>query len=364
MKIFTKNNSVKFIKTSSALLSGLFDFSSEFAKDGYYSIQGNKKINKLVSQLGLKNKKFNLKKIHLKNKYPYIDASVIGGLTAMEMARKGIPTDVENAYMFAFPIKQEEVSFLEAWDEMSSYEERLGFISAVKGKLFEIKYTDYLNNNLEEGYIASMASSANQTGWDIKVEGPDKEIAQLLQLKATDSASYVNDAIAKYPEIDIVSISDLQGQMTLIAPSANITLTEISNSDLLTEIITETERSSLFFPSIPLLSLGFIVFDSYRKKDISEYQKNHNIGKRSGNLFVNSTILISSTPFIGIPLIIGKELIFANAKKKRILIQYLKNQIKQQKKSEKVWDKQVSRRSFIQGLTAVSLVSMKPKKIF
>ena len=52
MKIFTKNNSVKFIKTSSALLSGLFDFSSEFAKDGYYSIQGNKKIK----NINIKNK--------------------------------------------------------------------------------------------------------------------------------------------------------------------------------------------------------------------------------------------------------------------------------------------------------------------
>ena len=36
---------------------------------------------------------------------------------------------------------------------------------------------------------------------------------------------------------------------------------------------------------------------------------------------------------------------------------YLKSQIKQQRKSEKVWNKQVSRRSFLKGLAAASFVS-------
>jgi len=361
-KIFTKRNLARFVKTAIPIASGLFDSGKELTANTYYTIKADKKIKKLVAKLGLKNKKFNLKKIKLKEKHPLIDACVISGLTAFEMTRKGVPSDVENAYMFAFPKQSSEIPFIDAWEGMTSYEERLGFVSAIKGKLFEVKYTDYLNSNLESGYSASMASLSNQKGWDIKIQGPDKEVVDLLQLKATNSASYVNDAIEKYPEIDIVSISDLQGQLALVSPTANVTLSSISDNDLLTEIIAETDKSSfLFFPAIPLLSLGFIVFDSYRMKDLSEYEKKHNIGKRGGNLFVNSGIIVSTTPFIGIPLVIGKEFLFSRTKKKRLLIQYLKKQIKKQKKSEKVWDKQVSRRSFLQGLAVVSLAA--PKKL-
>ena len=362
-QIFTKKNAGKVIKASIPFASGLVFSGLELSKNTYYSIYADRKINKYVTRLRIKNFKFNLKKIKLKEKYPYMDASVICGLTALEMTRDGVPSDVANAYVYAFPNKSADISFIDAWGEMETYEERLGFVNAVKGKLFEIKYTDYLNNNLEAGYSASMASLPNQKGWDIKIEGPDAEVVNLLQLKATDSAHYVNDAIEKYPEIDIVSISDLQGQLALVNSPTNVTLADISNDDLLTEIISGTDKSSLFFPAIPLLSLGFIVFDSYRIKDISAYEKNHNIGKRSGNLFVNSTILVSTTPFIGIPLIIGKEYLFSRTKKKRALITYLKNQIKQQKKSEKVWNKKVSRRSFLKGLAAVTVVSKSKLKL-
>ena len=39
------------------------------------------------------------------------------------------------------------------------------------------------------------------------------------------------------------------------------------------------------------------------------------------------------------------------------------NQIKQQKKSEKVWNKKVSRRSFLKGLAAVTVVSKSKLKL-
>ena len=206
---FTKRNVVKLIKATIPLASGLFDSGKELTSNAYYTIKADKKINSLVSELGLKNKKFNLKKIKLKDKHPFMDAYVISGLTALEMTKEGVPSDVENAYMFAFPQQALETSFIDAWEQTTSYEERLGFVSAVKGKIFEVKYTDYLNSNLESGYSAAMATSPNQQGWDIKIQGPDKEVVELLQLKATNSASYVNDAIEKYPEIDIVSISNL-----------------------------------------------------------------------------------------------------------------------------------------------------------
>ena len=74
---FTKRNVVKLIKATVPLVSGLFDSGKELTANAYYTIKADKKINSLVSELGLKNKKFNLKKIKLKKKYPLMDAYVI-----------------------------------------------------------------------------------------------------------------------------------------------------------------------------------------------------------------------------------------------------------------------------------------------
>ena len=48
------------------------------------------------------------------------------------------------------------------------------------------------------------AESATQPGWDIAIKGSNGKIASVLQAKATESVSYVQDALEKYPSIDVV----------------------------------------------------------------------------------------------------------------------------------------------------------------
>ena len=56
-----------------------------------------------------------------------------------------VPSDVQQAYEMAYPQKAAAMDFKEAVNDLD--EDQLdGFISGVKGKLFEIKYTDYLND--------------------------------------------------------------------------------------------------------------------------------------------------------------------------------------------------------------------------
>ena len=91
-----------------------------------------------------------------------------------------------------------------------------------------------------------MASSPTQSGWDIKVTGPDQEYVELIQLRQL-SLSYVEDAIQKYPEIDVVTLEDF-GQLSQI--SGNVTASNISNTELTSEINDAiNSNEGLIFPA-------------------------------------------------------------------------------------------------------------------
>lgn len=123
---------------------------------------------------------------------------------------ESITHQMEEAFSLSFP--NMEISDLE---EMPS-KQLIGILSNWKGKLFEIKVRDKLNNGenvgdifLENEQTAIIADKINQPGWDLQILNSDGTIANELQLKATDSLSYVNQAFEKYPDIDIISTNEI-----------------------------------------------------------------------------------------------------------------------------------------------------------
>src|SRR5690606_24648831 len=123
---------------------------------------------------------------------------------------ESITPQMEEAFSLGFP--NMEISDLAT---MSS-EHLNGVISNWKGKLFEIDVRDKLNNGeivgdifLENGQTAFIADKINQPGWDLQILNSDGTIANELQLKATDSLSYVNQAFERYPDIDIISTNEI-----------------------------------------------------------------------------------------------------------------------------------------------------------
>lgn len=85
-----------------------------------------------------------------------------------------------------------------------------GLIAGIKGKLFEIRYVDYLNDrHLPDGFHAELAHSANNQKWDISIFGDDGTMHNAIQLKATESVSYVHHALERCPNIDVVITSGL-----------------------------------------------------------------------------------------------------------------------------------------------------------
>ena len=362
LKILSKSI-ITVAKVSPPVISGVSQFVKELGSNSYYVVHGNKKKQKLIKKLNKQNIQFSLKRMKFKSNHEFADACIISGLTASQMLYSGIPADVQEAFEKAYPNLAAENSFIDTWSSYDDYEARLGFVNGIKGKLFEIKYVEHLNENLEPGYVAAMSNNPVNEGWDIKITGPNNEVENLLQLKATTTASHVKEAIDRYPEIDVVTLSDLQGQMSSINSISSVTASDISNEDLMLQIGEATGNQAFFFPTAPLLALGYLIFDSYKESDLTKFKKHQQFSKRASNLVFDTTIIsASATPFIGIPLVLGKAFLFRGARKDKEMVRYLKAQLEKSKETQKIWERQVSRRDFLKGLAIASAGLTRVKK--
>ena len=351
-------------KHSLPVFLGVSQFIKELGSDSYYVVRGNREKQKLIKKLNKQNIQFSMKRMKFKSSHEFADACVISGLTASQMLYSGIPEDVQEAFEKAYPGLASKDSFIDTWSSYDDYDSRLGFVNGIKGKLFEIKYVEHLNQNLEPGYLATMSNNPINEGWDIKITGPNNEVENLLQLKATTTVSHVKEAIEKYPEIDVVTLSDLQGQLSSISSiSNNVSASNISNEDLMLPIGEATGDQAFFFPTAPLLALGYLIFDSYKRADLSTFKKHQQFSKRASGLALDTTIIsASATPFIGIPLVLGKAYLFRGARKNKEIVEYLKAQIEKSKKTQSIWERQISRRDFLKGLAIASAGLTRIKK--
>ena len=162
-------------------------------------------------------------------------------------------------------------------------EQRLtGLAQGVKGKYFEVLAKDRLNDgesvgelSLEPGQVARLAESPTQQGWDVEIVNQDGTLDEALQLKATESMSYVKTALDENPDIRVVVPSELEDEA---ADSAQLISTDISNASLENEVgdqlgeLSESglenaldEAGELAFDSIPGISLLIIGATEGRK---------------------------------------------------------------------------------------------------
>lgn len=146
-----------------------------------------------------------------------------------------------------------------------SGEELQGAVNAAKGKYFEYLVVDRLNAGeqvgpilLPDGYRAVLADSLNQPGWDMRIVGPDGATADYLQLKATNSVGYIQEALHRYPDIEILATHEVA--RSGLALDSGITESELheqvsSAIDVMNESVTELFLD-YFSPIFPLVAIA------------------------------------------------------------------------------------------------------------
>lgn len=121
-----------------------------------------------------------------------------------------VTPQLEEAFRLAFPHV-----------ELSSLTDRnpddiRGFISALKGKYFEVIVRDRLNAGewvgdilLQPGQYAELAENVTQPGWDLQIFDNAGNVIDELQLKATQSLRYVKNALERFPDIDVLTTEEV-----------------------------------------------------------------------------------------------------------------------------------------------------------
>lgn len=111
-----------------------------------------------------------------------------------------------------------------------------GFMNNWRGKYFEVRVRDELNSTgqvgdlvLSDGQSAVLAPDINQPGWDLMIVSESGVPVSEIQLKATDSVSYVKNALERYPDVEVLTTEAASDSSSVIDSAVDIVRTQAIN---------------------------------------------------------------------------------------------------------------------------------------
>lgn len=214
----------------------------------------------------------------LKQKFPskrdrLMEHMTIGGLTMASMvASWQVPDEIAAAYAAAYPVESGLMGFRDKVQSLSSGDELEGLLSGVKGKLFEIQYVEELNaGGLPEGWHAELAPRATQPGWDFQVMNEHGVVQEVISAKATEHVDYINEALRRYPDIDVVTTSEVYAAMAGTPEGASLIDGGINHVDLVdaTQAAASGSAGLVDATVLSALALGPAAYVHFSKSDKS-----------------------------------------------------------------------------------------------
>lgn len=174
---------------------------------------------------------------------------------------------MSEAFRLTFPNKSIEDM------NSASPESARGWLSAWKGKLFEVEVRDRFNAGEtigdlkpEPGQYARLFLSPTHPGSDLEILNADGTIANELQLKATELIRPIREALEKYPDINILTTSEVAVKLpdTVLDSGISESRLEESLSKPLDDLL-DTPTEELAETVLPGLPFVVIVTTEGRK---------------------------------------------------------------------------------------------------
>ena len=204
----------------------------------------------------------------------------------------------------------------EIGDRLSEFNEDqlLGFSNNVKGILHELQFIE-IENEDNDSITASIFPETNHIGTDIMLTDEDTGEIIEVQLKATDSTSYINEWFDDYPDGEILVTEE-------IAEKMNLKTSGISNEKLTTEtdefidkLIESSDEDEfwkylLFLPTISIAIAGFALFLRYRKSEIMFKTFKNKFIKLTGIKIAKFSIISALMAIPGLNIITGATVLF------------------------------------------------------
>lgn len=225
-----------------------------------------------------------------------LDLLVVGGvsLAAMMRGQVQVPPEVQLAFELAYPrLTESGESFADAVARLPA-ENLAGLVSGVKGKLFEMQLVDQVNSGeLGEDLRAELAASPTQTGYDIRVLDKSGALSEELQAKATDSVAHVREALERYPNIDVVTTSEVHSHLLAAGFGQNVLNSGISDVGLQGTVESSTVADASFgvldlAPSA--LGLALVAFSAFNDERLTSEQQGAQFGERGARVTISSAV--------------------------------------------------------------------------
>jgi hypothetical protein len=244
----------------------------------------------------------------------FLDTAVLAGYSLADIVHGRVAeTDIDPEVIRAFHLQYPHAGgFVDFIRSHSGDDAALaGIVSGVKGKLFETGYVDWLNDgHLPTGDVAELATSPTQEGWDVVIKDSHGQVIDYLQLKATESISYIKEALAAHPDIDIVSTREIFRQLDGSGLEDHVTAADFSDGQL-TEHVHDQIHAADMTPEfdLPLLAFGIIAIQSYWRYSKGQFTAAEAVraGVKRGwrSLLCRgasyASVLISHQPLVGLP---------------------------------------------------------------
>jgi hypothetical protein len=257
-----------------------------------------------------------------------LDLLVIGGVSLADILRHpgDVPLEVQQAFALAYPrLTAADETFADVVARIPT-DNLVNLVNGVKGKLFEIELVDQLNSSLSDGLHAELATSATQPGYDILVRDAHGHIAHEIQAKATGSASYVREALERYPNIDITTTSEVHGHLMALGLSPeHVTDSGIAEAALQHKVeaaagIGHHIGASDFAPSA--LALAVIAFSAFSATRVSWEERGVVFGERAAKATIagaaaKSVLVATNTWWIALPAGVGLRVMVGRGDAKR-----------------------------------------------
>lgn len=205
-------------------------------------------------------------------------------------------------------------------DEISDYlqgldeDQLLGLNNNVKGILHEIQFVE-IENNDGDNITASLFTDTNHKDTDVVLTNNDTGEIFEVQLKATDSTSYVNDWINSHESGEVLITEELAEKMDLETSG-------LSNDELTTDVnnfvdkvveLDENDELWDYIPELPAITIaisGFYLFKKYKNNEISFSELKWKFVKLTGMKIAKFTLIAGLMMIPVINVIVGAALLY------------------------------------------------------
>lgn len=261
---------------------------------------------------------------HERRKKDLLDLLVVGGVSLSALVRDpaAVPPEVARAFELAYPgMAASGETFTDAVQRMSA-DEVVGLVHGVKGKLFEMELVTHLNDgNLPDGVQAQLAGSATQPGHDIEIVDASGQVVELLQAKATESVAYVQEALQRYPDIDVTTTTEVHAQLVALGAADRVADSGISEAVLQQQVEAAVQAGQVgqvgqgvdvtdLVPSA--VGLAVVALSSFMDKSLTMEQRGAEFGGRAAKLGVTGAaakgvLVATHTWWLGLAVGVGSN---------------------------------------------------------